>query len=211
MKATTILNVRKEGAMPTRGRPKRISNQPNTTKLFADDRRELISLSSNEKKSMSVVIRELVHEALRERRLRAIGRDEKDDFFRNIQRELITQAIHPLSTEVSILRQSIDAISTKSVWEERAAENQPSEFDQAALALLRILLSRVMVTENLGRILVTVGMQKDNIKNDEIQKLLSTQDHDGHRQAEAMAQKILSQFSSPNTKQGHTLVERKEG
>src|SRR5262249_54093924 len=161
--------------MPTRGRPRLISNQPNTTKLFVDDRRELIALSSNERKSMSDVIRELVHEALRERRLRALGRDEKDDFVRNIHRETIAETIHPLITEIAILRQTIEIFSANSVWDGRPVESSPSPTEQATLALIRMVLSSAMVTENFGRILVTVGMQKDNVKNDEIQTLLNNQ------------------------------------
>ena len=184
--------------MPTRGRPRLISKEPNTTKLFTDYRRELIALSSNEKKSMSIVIRELVHEALRERRLRAIGRDESKDFGGGIHLETITEIINPLATEIAILRQTIETFSGNSVREQRSSETLPSATEQATLAIVRMLLGRTMVTENLGRILVTVGMQRDNIKEDEIQKLLSNQEQNGHRQAEAIAQKILSQFDLPD-------------
>ena len=184
--------------MPRRGRPRSISKEPNTTKLFTDDRRELIALSSNEKKSMSVVIRELVHEALRERRLRSIGRDENQDFIRSIHHESITEAIHPLIAEIATLRQTIETISAKSAWEQRPSGTLPSATEQATFALVRTLLGRTMVTENLGRILVTVGMQKDNIKEEEIQKLLNNQDQNGHRQAKAIAQKMLSQFHLPD-------------
>jgi hypothetical protein len=34
-------------------------------------------------------------------------------------------------------------------------------------------------------------MQRDNLKNDEIQLLISNQEQNGHDQAEAVAQKIL--------------------
>jgi len=47
------------------------------TKLFVDDLREVGNLSRDEEKSRSDVIRELVHEALRQRRLRALGRREE--------------------------------------------------------------------------------------------------------------------------------------
>jgi hypothetical protein len=181
--------------MPKRGRPRLISTLPNTTKLFVDDRRELIALSSNEQKSMSDAIRELVHEALRERRLRALGRDEKDDFVRQIHRETITEGIHPLTAEIASLRQMIEAISAKSIWEMQPSMNLASTNEQAMLMLVRVVLSRALVTENLAKILVTVGMQRDNLKSDEIQTLIANQEQNGHHQAEALAQKILDPFN----------------
>lgn len=181
--------------MPKRGRPRLISNLPNTTKLFVDDRRELIALSSNEQKSMSDAIRELVHEALRERRLRAFGRDEKDDFVRQVHRETLAEGLHPLTAEIAALRQTIETISAKSVWEERPSMILPSTNEQAMLMLVRVVLSRALVTENLAKILLTVGMQRDNLKNDEIQTLIANQEQNGHHQAEALAQKILDPFN----------------
>lgn len=177
--------------MPKRGRPRLISNLPNTTKLFVDDRRELIALSSSEQKSMSDAIRELVHEALRERRLRAFGRDEKDDFVRQIHRETIAEGIHPLTAEIAKLCQMVETLSAKSVWEERPSAVLSSTSEQATLMLVRIILSRALVTENLAKILVTVGMQRDNLRKDEIQTLIANQEQNGHNQAEAVAQKIL--------------------
>src|SRR5262245_45668010 len=117
--------------MPRRGRPRLISKEPNTTKLFTDDRRELIALSSNEKKSMSVVSRELVHEALRERRLRSIGRADNQDFARSIHHESITEAIHPLIAEIAILRQTIETFSAKPAWEEQPFETLSSATEKA--------------------------------------------------------------------------------
>lgn len=180
--------------MPKRGRPRLVSNLPNTTKLFVDDRRELIALSSSERKSMSDAIRELVHEALRERRLRSFGRDEKDDFVRQIHRETIAEGIGPLIAEIANLRQTIETISTRLAWEERSLEILPSATDQATLALIRMILSRVMITEHITKVLVTVGMQKDNVESKQINAQLFAHDENGHRQAEAIAQKILDQF-----------------
>jgi hypothetical protein len=193
---------RQEGVatMPKRGRPRLISNLPNTTKLFVDDRREVLALSAHEQKSMSDAIRELVHEALRERRLRACGRDEQDDFVRRIHRETIAEGLHPLTAEIAALRQIVETVSAKSVWEERPSAVLPSSTEQALLALVRIVLSRAFVTENLAKILVAVGMQRDNLKTEEIQALLASQEQHGHSQAEAVAQKILDPLSLPTLK-----------
>ena len=62
--------------MPRQGRPRIISRKASGTKLYVDDLREAVRLVKVEGESLSDVIRSLVHEALRSRRLRAIGRDE---------------------------------------------------------------------------------------------------------------------------------------
>ena len=54
----------------------RTSAKNNTVRLLRDDKREIQRLSHDFKKPEGEVLRELVHEALRARRLRKAGRDE---------------------------------------------------------------------------------------------------------------------------------------
>jgi hypothetical protein len=177
--------------MPVRGRPRLVSSQPNTTKLFVDDRREVIALSSNEKKTVSDVIRELVHEALRTRRLRSIGRDEGDHLVRRIHQETIAEGINPVVAELANLRQTIETTSASYKTDDRSSGNSPSTTEQAILALLSQVLNRVTITENITKVLMTVGMQKDKVGAEEITVQLSNHDENGLRQAQQITQKIL--------------------
>ncbi len=86
--------------MPIRNRPRLVASTSSTTKLFVDDLREVSSLSHDEGKSRSDVIRELVHEALRQRRLRALGRDESENHVRKIYQETVAEAVEPLMKEL---------------------------------------------------------------------------------------------------------------
>ena len=65
--------------MPIKGRPRLVANQASGTKLFVDDLREVIKLSQTEpRKTISDTLRELVHEALVNRRLQAFKRDQQE-------------------------------------------------------------------------------------------------------------------------------------
>lgn len=65
--------------MPIKGRPRLVASQASGTKLFVDDLREVIKLSQTEpRKTISDTLRELVHEALVNRRLQAFKRDQQE-------------------------------------------------------------------------------------------------------------------------------------
>ncbi len=65
--------------MPIKGRPRLVASQASGTKLFVDDLREVIKLSQTEpRKTISDTLRELVHEALVNRRLQAFRRDQQE-------------------------------------------------------------------------------------------------------------------------------------
>lgn len=167
--------------MPVKGRPRLVSHQANTTKLFVDDRREVIALSTSEKKCISDVIRELVHEALRVRRHRAFGRDEGENFIRDIHRETIAEGINPVIAELADLRQKLETFSS------------PSE--QAILAIVSHILSHVMISEHVAKVLARIAMQKDNLTPDQVKAQLATQNHAGALQAKTITEKILAQYA----------------
>src|SRR5262249_47614054 len=133
--------------MPARGRPRLVSRQANTTKLFIDDRREVITLSANEKRHISDVIPELVYEALRARRLRAFGRDEGEDFIRNIHRETITDGVNPVIAELTNLRQTIETLPARIALEMQPIIATASPIEQAIWSLVSQMLSHVMISE----------------------------------------------------------------
>lgn len=65
--------------MPKKGRPRLVASKASGTKLFVDDLREVVKLSETEpRKTISDTLRELVHEALINRRLQAFKRDRQE-------------------------------------------------------------------------------------------------------------------------------------
>jgi len=180
--------------MPARGRPRLVARQANTAKLFIDDRREVITLSVSEKKCVSDVIRELVHEALRARRFRAFGRDEGEDFIRHIHRKTIAEGVNPVITELANLRQTIETLPARIALEMQPIIASASPIEQAIWALISQILSHVMISEHVAKVIATVEMRKDNLALDEVKAQLASQNQAGALQAKTIAEKILAQY-----------------
>jgi hypothetical protein len=170
--------------MPLRNRPRLVASSPSSTKLFVDDSREVAALTRTENKSRSDIIRELVHEALRQRRLRAIGRDEGEDYIRRIHREAIVEGVNPLVSAIADLRQKMEHFSAGS-------RSEAQSLNRALFELMAQLLQRAIVTENVVKVLMTVGMQKDDVSPEEIKKQLAGHDEMGIRQS----RELMKRFS----------------
>lgn len=180
--------------MPVKGRPRLVSHQANTTKLFVDDRREVIALSTSEKKRISDVIRELVHEALRTRRFAAFGRDEGDEFIRNLHRETITESVNPLIAELAALRQRVELFPARMAEEIQPVFSKATQNEQAVLEIISQVLSHVMISQHIAKVLATIAMQKDNLTPDQVKTQLAAQQQAGALQARAITEKILTQY-----------------
>ena len=174
--------------MPIRNRPRLVASTSSTTKLFVDDLREVSSLSHDEGKSRSDVIRELVHEALRQRRLRALGRDESENHVRKIYQETVAETIAPLLKNFADLRRQLAGVAAQS--EDDAKPSITAKTGDVLLALLSHLLRQSAVTESIVKVLMTVGMQKDGVSAEEIRKQLAMQDETGVQQAHELIQKL---------------------
>jgi hypothetical protein len=175
--------------MPPRNRPRLVTSTTNSTKLFVDDSREIAALTRAENKSRSDIIRELVHEALRLRRLRAIGRDEGEDYVRRIHREVITEEINPLISSIADVRQLLEQFSTGS-------RSESQSLNRAMFELMAQLLQRVIVTENILKVLMTVGMQKDDVAPEEIRKQIAGHNETGIRQSREFMKRFLGDEQS---------------
>ncbi len=181
--------------MPVKGRPRLVSHQANTTKLFVDDRREVIALSTSEKKCVSDVIRELVHEALRTRRFRAFGRDEGDEFIRNLHRETIAEGVNPMIAELGVLRQTVESFPARMTEEMRPVIAKATQNEQAILEIISQVLSHVMISQHIGKVLATIAMQKDNLTPDQVKAQLGSQQQAGALQARTITEKILAHYA----------------
>ncbi len=179
--------------MPIRNRPRLVASTSSTTKLFVDDLWEVSSLSRDEEKSRSDVIRELVHEALRQRRLRALGRDESENHVRKIYQETVAEAVEPLLKEFADLRQQLVIVTAQS--EDSAKPDTTAKSSDVMLALLSHLLRRSTVTESIVKVLMTIGMQKDGVSAEEIKKQLALQDEMGMQQARELIQKLPGDYA----------------
>lgn len=85
-------------------RARRFSSATSAARLFREDKAEVVRLAKQADKTEGEVLRELVHEALRTRRLRKAGRDETTAPVRDAQREIVRQ-------ETAEMKKQIDEIS----------------------------------------------------------------------------------------------------
>lgn len=183
--------------MPLKTRPRLVASSSSTTKLFVDDLREVAALSNAENKCRSDTIRELVHEALRLRRLRAIGRDEGENYLRRIHQEAISDGLSPLMNAFVELRLVIENLPTRTASEKQSSDDASyGQRSDVLQGLLAHLLQRAIVTENVVKVLMTVGMQKDDLGPEEIKQQLAGYDETGLRQSQDLMKRILGEQSS---------------
>ncbi len=185
--------------MPVRGRPRLISSKPNMTKLYVDDLREVVKLSAAENKTMSDLIRELVHEAFRYRRLHAFAQDEGESQLRKLYQSAVQAGVEtglqPVLEQFAQMQQTLDALTAQNAAV--AAGNgarRDDRFSQALLALAAQLLRRLLVTENVAKVLMSVGMQRDQLGAEEIQTQLAIPEETAYAEAQQFMQKLLADY-----------------
>jgi hypothetical protein len=178
--------------MPIRNRPRLVATTSSTSKLFVDDLREVGALARDEKKYRSDVIRELVHEALRQRRLRALGRDESENHVRKIYQETVVEAVTPLQQEFAQLRQQITTTTPPSEGNPQAVA--VTKWGDTLPKLFLTLLRQSIATESLVKVLLTVGMQKDGVAPEAIKQQLTAQEEAALQQARELIQRLLGDY-----------------
>ena len=185
--------------MPVRGRPRLISSKPNMTKLYVDDLREVVKLSAAENKTMSDLIRELVHEAFRYRRLHAFAQDEGESQLHKLYQSAVQTGVEtglqPVFEQFAQMQQTLDVLTAQNTT--AAAGNgvrRDDRFSQALLALAAQLLRRLLVTENVAKVLMTVGMQRDQLGAEEIQTQLAIPEETAYAEAQQFMQKLLADY-----------------
>ncbi|MGH9839050.1 MAG: hypothetical protein ACREEM_09720 [Blastocatellia bacterium] len=174
--------------MPIKTRPRLVASSPSTTKLFVDDLREIAALARAENRSNSNLIRELVHEALRMRRLRVIGRDEGEDYVRRIYQEAIADGVAPMTEALTELRRMTEQSSAE-------ARSGAAKLNETRANLVAQLLQRMVATESMVRVLMTIEMQKDNRGPEEIKKHLLGHEDSALRQTRELMKQILGDQS----------------
>ncbi|HMV48694.1 MAG TPA: hypothetical protein PLD20_06435 [Blastocatellia bacterium] len=134
----------------------------------------------DENKYCSDVIRDLVHEALRQRRLRTAGRDASELSWPDMLQNIAGEMTESVRNDLAELRQWFAAQTTLNAI--------PST--DVTQKLLLYLLQRQAVTEGMVKVLMTVGMQKDGALAEDIKRQLAAQEEAGARQARELIQKL---------------------
>jgi hypothetical protein len=79
-----------------------------TTKLYADDFRSVADMMRQQEKTESEVLREIVSDWFRKKRVEAYGKDQTDESVRRVYERIIDERISPLSEVVHQVKAAID-------------------------------------------------------------------------------------------------------
>ncbi|MBS1808792.1 MAG: hypothetical protein JST84_11415 [Acidobacteria bacterium] len=163
--------------MPIKGRPRLVASQASGTKLFVDDLREVIKLSQTEpRKTISDTLRELVHEALVNRRRQAFHRDQSEAS-RNEQ----SVAKHELKT----LQESVTKL---------AAQSHPLQ------PLLTEILGFTMAAEMKSHLLLQNFLLSRGVSEEAAHKLVTEQEARSRQHVETILRTISQSTSQQESK-----------
>lgn len=161
--------------MPIKGRPRLVASQASGTKLFVDDLREVIKLSQTEpRKTISDTLRELVHEALVNRRLQAFKRDQQEG-----QR-----------AEQSIARNELKDI--KDALAKLASQPHPLQ------PLLTEILGFTIAAEMKSHLLLQNFLLSRGVSEEAVHKLVTDQEARSRQHVETI---LLTIWQSPSQKE----------
>lgn len=163
--------------MPIKGRPRLVASQASGTKLFVDDLREVIKLSQTEpRKTISDTLRELVHEALVNRRLQAFKRDQQE-----AQR-----------AEQSIARNELKEI--KDALAKLASQQLPLQ------PLLTEILGFTIAAEMKAHLLLQNFLLSRGVSEEAAQKLMAEQETRSRQNVETILLTVLQTQSQRESK-----------
>ncbi|MBL8204735.1 MAG: hypothetical protein JNM09_10940 [Blastocatellia bacterium] len=163
--------------MPIKGRPRLVAKQASGTKLFVDDLREVIKLSQTEpRKTISDTLRELVHEALVNRRLQAFKRDQQE-----AQR-----------TEQTVTGNELKEIKT--ALTKLASEQLPLQ------SFLAEILGFTIAAERKSHLLLQNFLLSRGVSEEAAQKLLAEQEARSRQNVESILRTILPTQSPKESK-----------
>ncbi|MFN7931032.1 MAG: hypothetical protein U0Y68_24515 [Blastocatellia bacterium] len=163
--------------MPIKGRPRLVAKQASGTKLFVDDLREVIKLSQTEpRKTISDTLRELVHEALVNRRLQAFKRDQQEAH--RTEQQAAGNEWKELKTTLAKL----------------ASQQSPLQ------SLLTEILGFTMATERKSHLLLQNFLLSRGVSEEAAQKLLAEQEARSRQNVETILLTILPTPSQKESK-----------
>jgi hypothetical protein len=109
-----------------------------------DDLREVIKLSQTEGRgTISDILRDLVHEALAYRRMRAMGRDTTEDPIRRIYEQAVSAGINPLEGELKAIKEALRQLKA----EDRRSEGSANDIASLIYPFLTEIIGFAMTAE----------------------------------------------------------------
>jgi hypothetical protein len=129
-----------------RNKKRKLCKQTSGTKLYQDDHKEVVKICDRNQQTEGEVIRKIVSDWLRGKRVEALGRNQVEDPVRRIYERVIDERINPLTNSINELKAAIKNLpksgsSPGSIPSTEQPATQSSEL-QPLLAELRELLEK---------------------------------------------------------------------
>lgn len=142
----TLMRTKNFSTAKNGSKKRKLAVPSSTTKLYADNYRDVAAMMREQSKSESEVIREIVSDWYRMKKIQALGKDQTEDPVRRIYERVIDERINPLTDSINELKSAIKNLpkSQTSAGSITSTE-QPSEANnelQTAITELRELLEK---------------------------------------------------------------------
>lgn len=178
--------------MPRKGRPRLVSSKASGTKLFVDDLREVIKLAQAEGRgTISDVIRDLVHEALAYRRLRAMGRDATEEPLRRIHQEALSAGISPLESELKEIKETLRKLDADG----RQKADSAKEIPNRIYPLLTEIIGFAMTAEMKTHLLLQNFLLSRGLSEEAARKLIAEHEEKSRQNTEKIVVGLMQSQS----------------
>lgn len=133
----------------SRGKKRRISKSTCSTKLYEDDYKDILSTVKAQGSNESEVIREIISEWYRAKRVEALGQVEGDPITRRIYQRMLEEHLDPFLERISKIQTSLDNISSQGLPKQNASvSNLANSADKFAEILRELMVLRELIERN---------------------------------------------------------------
>lgn len=94
-----------------RNKKRKLCKQTSGTKLYQDDHKELVKICERNQQTEGEVLREIVSDWLRGKRVETLGRNQVEDPIRRIYERVIGEQIAPLVENIKTLKSAVESFS----------------------------------------------------------------------------------------------------
>ena len=178
--------------MPRIGRPRLVSTKTSGTKLFVDDMREIIKLAQIEGRgTISDVIRDLVHEALAYRRLRAIGRDTSEEPLHLMRQQAVSAGAGALESDLKEIKEALGKLGADGHHKTDPAREIPNRI----YLLLTEIIGFAMTAEMKTHLLLQNFLLSRGLSEEAARKLIAEHEEKSRQNTEQIIVRLMQSQS----------------
>jgi hypothetical protein len=167
--------------MPRKGRPRLVSGKASATKLFVDDLREIIKLAQAEGHgTISDVIRNLVHEALAYRRVRAMQRNAAEEPLHSIHQQAAYAGVGALESDLKEIKEALGKLGADGPHKTDPARENPNRI----YLLLTEIIGFAMTAEMKTHLLLQNFLLSRGLSEEAARKLIAEHEEKSRQNTE---------------------------